>query len=245
MNRLKQLALSGVVMTLAASGFAYAQSADTPPPPAPPSVQAPADDGGPMAEDALPGDDMQGDAMAGDDDDDLDDADVRPVRAGPEDAGERPGPRGPMGWMDKNKDGTIDKAEFQAGKLERLKAADTNGDGMLSQDELEAMVLKQIAERRAARLVKRLDIDGDGSVTLAESEGMRDKRFAVLDLNNDGKIDERELREAHRGVGPGHPGGHGMNRHGKGPHHGGPRDHGPRHHGERHDGGKHHHGPRD
>ena len=107
------------------------------------------------------------------------------------------------------------------------------------------MVLKQMAERRAAKMVKRLDLDGDGVVTLAESEGMRDKRFAVMDLNNDGKIDKRELREAHRGMGPRH--GDRMERHGKGGHHGG-----PRHDGGRHDGGKgwekHHdkwmHGPK-
>jgi hypothetical protein len=245
MKRIKQLALCGVVMTLGASGLAYAQTASPPAPPAA-SVPADVDDDGPMLDEAVPGDEMQGDAMAGDDDDDAADVDVRPMPAPGGLGDDGRGGKGPMGWMDKNKDGTIDKAEFQAGKLERLKAADTNGDGTLSEDELETMVLKQMAERRAARMMKRLDIDGDGKVTLAESEGMRDKRFAVLDLDNDGKIDERELREAHRGVGPSHPGGPRMHgpRHG-GPHHEGPRDHGPRHHGDRHDGGmewRHHHG---
>ena len=60
MNRIKQLALCGVVMTLGASGFAYAQTAT---PPAPPAASAPADvdDDGPMVDEGMPGDDMQGD----------------------------------------------------------------------------------------------------------------------------------------------------------------------------------------
>ena len=67
-------------------------------------------------------------------------------------------------------------------------------------------------------------------VWLAEIQTMRDKQFAVMDRNDDGKIDSRELAEFHRGMGPKdrgmergrHGGRHGM--HGK--HHG--------RHGERH-----------
>ena len=64
MNRIKQLALSSVVMTLAVSGFAYAQTATTPTPPTPPAAttgQAPAvtqDDDAAMDQSDDLGDDM-------------------------------------------------------------------------------------------------------------------------------------------------------------------------------------------
>ena len=250
MNRIKQLALSSVVMTLAVSGFAYAQTATTPTPPTPPAAttgQAPAvtqDDDAAMDQSDDLGDDMDApdadmempdagmDARGGDMSDDAP-ADAAATPDKPQagmpgrDGMERPGRRGgPMGWLDTDKDGAIAKDEFQGRRLARLAAADTDGDGTLSQPELEAMVLKQIAERRARQLTKRLDINGDGKVTLAEIESMRDKRFAVMDRNDDGKIDARELAEVHRGMGPKH----GMQRGGRdgmqGKHHG--------RHGERH-----------
>ena len=261
MNRIKQLALSSVVMTLAVSGFAYAQTSDAPKPPAATSAQAPAmtqddgtamDDGDVMdqADDLDDGDEMDvpDDAMG---DEPADSAEMpappKPGMPGPQAGRDRPGHRGgAMGWLDTNKDGTIEKDEFQGRRVERLKAADTDGDGTLSQQELENMVLKQIAERRARKLEKRLDINGDGKVTIAEIQTMRDKEVAVMDRNDDGKIDGRELAEFHRGMGPKHPGMERGGRHGDmrgrhgmhGKHHG---RHGERH--GRHGGEGMHHGP--
>ena len=100
--------------------------------------------------------------------------------------------RGPLARLDGNKDGTIQLDEFT--NMDRLKAADTNGDGTLSQDEIEALALKQIVERQARRITNRLDIDGDGTVTIAEVEKHKAKRFALMDRNDDGKLDRDELR---------------------------------------------------
>ena len=97
-----------------------------------------------------------------------------------------------QGRMDKNDDGSIDLSEFT--NMDRLKQADTNGDGTLSQDEIQAMVMKRIVERQARRMTNRLDVNGDGVVTIAEVEKQKEKRFALLDRNDDGKLEQSELR---------------------------------------------------
>ncbi|KQT54230.1 hypothetical protein ASG43_00960 [Aureimonas sp. Leaf454] len=210
MTNFKTLAFSGLVLSLAATGWAHSQSTTLPAPPAAtpntstgsmppaPSTAQPGEEGDDLS---LPGDEMNDDA----DDEDVS-AETSAEPAAPE-SGETRGDRrgGPhrMGRMDANQDGAIGKDEFQGQRVERLRKADANGDGTLSKTELEAMVLQQIAERRAARLERRLDINGDGRVTLAEIESMRDKRFALYDRNDDGRLDSRELAALHRGMGPG------------------------------------------
>lgn len=91
----------------------------------------------------------------------------------------------------------IDLEQFS--KMDELKAADTNGDGTLDREEIEAHVLKQLVKRMADRMERRLDINGDGTVTLDEIQKQRAKEFAALDRNDDGKLDRNELRAAHKG----------------------------------------------
>jgi len=116
----------------------------------------------------------------------------------------------------KTKRGPIDLEKFS--RMEELKAADTNGDGVLSRDEIEALALKRIVKREADRLERRLDVKGDGNITLSAIENQRKKEFAALDRNDDGVIDRKEMRAAHmgrHGMGP-HHGRHGMGHHHKG-----------------------------
>ncbi|AOG53794.1 MULTISPECIES: EF-hand domain-containing protein [Brucella] len=119
----------------------------------------------------------------------------------------------------KNKRGPIDLEKFS--RMDQLKAADTNGDGDLSRDEIEALALKRVVSRAADRMERRLDVNGDGKVTLDEIQNQRKKEFAALDRNDDGKLDRHEMRAAkmsHRS----HKGHHEMGKHHKsGDHKGG------------------------
>lgn len=95
------------------------------------------------------------------------------------------------------KHGPVDLEKFS--RMDDLKAADTNGDGTLSREEIEAHALKQMVKRMADRMEQRLDVNGDGTVTLDEIQKQKAKEFAALDRNDDGKLDRKELRAAKHG----------------------------------------------
>jgi len=111
------------------------------------------------------------------------------------------------------------------GFMERLRAADTNADGMLSRqeaaslpfitrhfDEIDANHDNQVTfeELRAfhqqhrghhrghGNLIKRLDKDGDGKISLAEAQAAPRfaQRFAQIDANSDGFVTRDELKAA-------------------------------------------------
>ncbi|MCT7375167.1 EF-hand domain-containing protein [Chelativorans salis] len=98
--------------------------------------------------------------------------------------------------FDQDDDGTVIAEEFGGERLKALQAADTDGDGALSQEELVTYVTKREFERRAERMTRMLDIDGDGTVTLAEFENHQGERFALLDRDDNGELSEDELRRA-------------------------------------------------
>lgn len=121
----------------------------------------------------------------------------------------------------KGQHGPVDLEKFS--RMDDLKAADTNGDGVLSRDEIEALALKRVVSRAADRMERRLDVNGDGKVTLAEVENQRKKEFAALDRNEDGKVDRSEMRAAkmyHHAKGSHHKGPHQMGSHKGGEHKG-------------------------
>ncbi len=117
----------------------------------------------------------------------------RPVRTG-----------GGIMRYDANKDGVVDKAEWNAGQEARFRQLDTDRDGKLSQAELFARtpaignsVLP--ADRQAQRqssYFQRMDSDRDGVVSLAEFMAQADRNFARCDADKDGRTDAAECRQA-------------------------------------------------
>ncbi|MBC7677057.1 MAG: hypothetical protein H7173_13555 [Rhodoferax sp.] len=106
--------------------------------------------------------------------------------------------------IDADKDGKITTAEFDAFRTAEFAKADTNSDGQVSADELAAKHMADMAARaaemaakmiersdenadgqlsaeemangpRAPTLFERADADGDGSITKAEADAMKDE----------------------------------------------------------------------
>jgi Ca2+-binding EF-hand superfamily protein len=105
--------------------------------------------------------------------------------------------------------------------IERLKAADTNADGLISRSE--AAALPRLADRfdaidankdgqvsfeelRAARgkhgrhggHFSRVDTDNDGKVSKAEALAAAEAMFTRADANADGFVTPEEMRAAHK-----------------------------------------------
>ena len=131
------------------------------------------------------------------------------------------GGMGPMGQisfevLDADKDGKVTQAEMDAHKTAEFNKADSNGDGLLSADEMLARANSKMADRMGDRLkqmIARIDTDKDGMLSQAEMQGMpRGKgMFAQLDTDGDGAISAEEFAARKEG----RKGGHGM-RFGKG-----------------------------
>ncbi len=102
--------------------------------------------------------------------------------------------------IDANKDGNITEAEFEAHRTAEFTAADTNGDGMLSSDELAQQHLARMsakAAERSARMIENLDDNGDGSLSLDEMyQTVRERGFARMDRDDDGTISKDEAEGA-------------------------------------------------
>ncbi|GAB5457406.1 MAG: hypothetical protein Hens3KO_04360 [Henriciella sp.] len=98
--------------------------------------------------------------------------------------GERPHERGERGAkmlerVDTNGDGNISLEEVEAAKAEKFSSTDLNGDGAITLEEMTASKEARQAERKAARTERafaRLDENGDGSITVAEFEAHDAKR---------------------------------------------------------------------
>ena len=77
---------------------------------------------------------------------------------------------------------------------------DLNSDGVLEASEIETGIKPQIT-RKVSRMMKRFDLDNDGRITREEFEKPTRDRFAMRDINKDGKITEDDLPPMMRGRG--------------------------------------------
>lgn len=98
-------------------------------------------------------------------------------------------------------DRMISLDEFQAGATQRFSALDIDADGLVTPAEM-AAARQRASEDRAARMIERLDTDGDGSLSQSEMETASAARFARMDRDDDGNLEPREMRRGDR-RGPG------------------------------------------
>ena len=116
--------------------------------------------------------------------------------------------------LDLNRDGKLTAGEIPEPMQRRLSQMDANGDGAITRKEFAAAVIKRMQNSRtaeggqrspqqgrikpqrepnAATMFQRIDRNSDGRISLDEApERMKDK-FARMDANGDGFIDEQEL----------------------------------------------------
>jgi Ca2+-binding EF-hand superfamily protein len=128
----------------------------------------------------------------------------------------RGGRRGGMGgepgfsWLrgaDANKDGVITQDEAIGEGMKRFTQLDRTKDGAVDQADFDAM-RKDMADYRVKRFIHRFGADRDGKVSREQFFKEAAERFALADLNNDGRITRDEM-------------GRGGGRHGRGHHRGG------------------------
>jgi hypothetical protein len=97
--------------------------------------------------------------------------------------------------IDANDDELITSDEIVPFTEKRFARFDGNDDGTVSTAEVDAHIMKEL-ERRRARILKRFDVDGDGSITQAEFAKQATQIFAGADTNNDGAVTRAEADEA-------------------------------------------------
>ncbi len=124
--------------------------------------------------------------------------------AGPTDPG--PMELGPteLGAMDADGDGAITRAEAEAFRTERFRAADTDANGRLDRAELTAGITARMeaarqarlasrAERLATRILDAEDGNGDGVIELDEAPvSTADRIFRRIDRDDDGSLSAEE-----------------------------------------------------
>ena len=105
--------------------------------------------------------------------------------------------------LDINDDGKLSKKEIEKQRDFMVESMDLNGDKMVSTQEL----IKRHAERAdffAKQMIKKLDSNGDGSLSFTElrksQQWKLERMFYRLDKNNDGFISKEEAQTAKKNM---------------------------------------------
>ncbi|RUW21587.1 hypothetical protein EN858_12595 [Mesorhizobium sp. M4B.F.Ca.ET.215.01.1.1] len=98
----------------------------------------------------------------------------------------------------KGPNGAITFDQFSDAMDSRLKKLVAENGGRLTVGELADALEKARFERMARRIIARFDSRGDGTLTADDITSRQKKLFAMLDRNNDGKIEKGELPKGGR-----------------------------------------------
>ena len=101
--------------------------------------------------------------------------------------------------LDVNNDGKLSKKEIEKQRDFMVESMDLNGDKMVSAQELINRHAKR-ADFFAKQILKKLDSNGDGSLSFTELKSSQqwklERMFYRLDENNDGFISKEEAQTA-------------------------------------------------
>lgn len=99
--------------------------------------------------------------------------------------------------VDLNGDGEVSQDEMEAARAARFNAADTDGSGGLSKEEIAAAKQQRREMRRQCnprqRHFAQMDTNSDGQITREENAAAADARFDRMDANGDGVLTIDEL----------------------------------------------------
>lgn len=120
-------------------------------------------------------------------------------------------PQQHLSTIDKNKDGTLTREEFEQGREQlralREKELDTNKDGKVTEEERKTAMRAHFAERFAED-----DKNHDGFLTADEIPGRMYEHLSVADKNQDKKLSKQEIEDAFANGTLGRPGQRGEGR---------------------------------
>jgi EF hand len=115
-------------------------------------------------------------------------------------AGPRQGPGGILFQSDTNRDGTLTRAEFNAGRTAEFARLDANHDGSVTREERRAGHMDRGGRRGGGhRGMERADANSDGNISREEFLAGPTRHFERVDANHDGVITaaERPQRREH------------------------------------------------
>lgn len=95
-----------------------------------------------------------------------------------------------LSTFDSNKDGVLAKDELEAGLKAIFAKADTSGDGVLSASEIRPINDKLLAVQGNSPVI---DWNADGKIDMTEFASQWRTKFERADVNGDGTLDEKEM----------------------------------------------------
>lgn len=89
--------------------------------------------------------------------------------------------------VDANGDGTVTQDEVEAYRTARLAEVDASGDGALSIEEFDTLY-REFTRSRMVDMFQELDADGDGVISAEEMDTRVSRMFERMDRDGDGAL---------------------------------------------------------